>query len=163
VAAFKNAPVFFLPSGNLALKSLQFRDILKNLNASRNSAVSVSKSGSGTYDRDLFAFNVFDHILSVVDIASVGDGPLEGTVRFADSVLEHVLAIHTHRIVGGKTRDLLCGRIKEGDAIFLVRGEKTIRNAIQNFNKALLLLVYLFQRLEIILMYLLREEMIPAP
>jgi hypothetical protein len=109
------------------------------------------------------ANNVFYHILSVVDVAPMGHGPFQGAVRFTDGVLEHILAVHTHRIVGRETRNLLCRRIKKGNAIFLVRGEKPIRNSVQDLNKALFLMINLFKGLEIVFMYLLREEMIPAP
>jgi len=163
VTAFENTAIFLLSPDNLLLKPLQFCDVFKNFNASCNSAFRVAKSGGGAYDGDLLAFNIFYHVLPVVDVAPICYSSLQGTVRFADGILEHILAVHAYGIVGRETRNLLRRRIKKGNAIFLVCGEKPIRNSVQDLNKALFLMINLFKGLEIVFMYLFREEMIPAP
>ena len=79
-----------------------------------------------------------------MDIASIRHGLFKGTIRLAYRVLENILTVHTHSIEGRETGNLLGSRIEIGNPPFCVRGEKPIRDAVQDLNKALFLVIYLF-------------------
>lgn len=98
-----------------------------------------------------------------MNIVSLGDGTLKGTICLANGILEHILAVHPHGIEGRKPGNLFSSRVEESNPPFGIGCEKTVRDAIENFNKALFLVVYPLQGLEIVSLNLFFDEMIKTP
>ena len=109
-----------------------------------------------------FAIDIGNGVFPVVNVIAFRHRPLQGAVGFADGILENVPAIHAYGVIGGKPCDLFRCRIEIGDAPFLVRGKKTVGNSVEYFDETFFLLVYAFQRLEIVLVHLIGEKMVPT-
>ena len=108
------------------------------------------------------AVYVGDGIFPVMDVMTFGHGAFEGTVRFTDGILENVLAVHPHGIIGGKARDFFSGGIEIGNPPLLVCGKKPIGEAVQDFNETFFLLVEPFKGFDVVLVNLVGQELIPS-
>jgi len=97
-----------------------------------------------------------------VNVPILHHRPFQGAIANAQRVLEHILAVHPNGILSQETLDLFGRRIEVSDPQIRVGGEKTIRDSVQNLDKALLFLVEMLQGLGVVLVDLIRDEPIPA-